>query len=208
MSAPRRTVGTSPAGRLPAAMLRALAAELSDPGRFTRAKAYARDGAVIDIEVDPGQARGMVQGSRYEPYAVTIHCEPAAEGEGLLGLIPERGEVFAQCSCPDAETFGTCKHALAVLLVLADEVSIDTGVLERWRAPEGALPRPRRAEEAPAAPAPAVDVLAPALTAPAPLPSEPKIPPRVAIAMAATPGTRDADVAAAVAAAIAVLRTR
>ena len=68
MTAPRRSVGTNPAGRLPAAMLRALAAELSDPGRFTRAKAYARDGAVIDIEVEPGQARGLVQGSRYEPY--------------------------------------------------------------------------------------------------------------------------------------------
>ena len=205
MSPPRRTIDTNPGGRLPAAMLRALAAELSDPGRFTRAKAYARDGAVIDIEVDPGQARGMVQGSRYEPYAVTIHCEPAADGEGLLGLIPERGEVFAECSCPDAETFGTCKHALAVLLVLADEVSIDTGVLERWRAPDGELPRPRRAEDAP--PAPAIDVLGPALTAPSPLPAVPTIPPRVPVAMAATPGTRDADVAAAVAAAIAALRS-
>ena len=208
MTAPRRTVGTNPAGRLPAAMLRALAAELSDPGRFTRAKTYARDGAVIDIEVEPGQARGLVQGSRYEPYAVTIHCEPAADGEGLLGLIPERGELLAQCSCPDAETFGTCKHALAVLLVLADEVSIDTGVLERWRAADGALPGPRRADEAPAAAAPAVDVLAGVLAAPAPLPALPAIPARVPIAMAATPGTRDADVAAAVAAAITVLRTR
>jgi uncharacterized Zn finger protein len=209
MTAPRRTVGTNPAGRLPAAMLRALAAELSDPGRFTRAKTYARDGAVIDIEVEPGQARGLVQGSRYEPYAVTIHCEPAADGEGLLGLIPERGELLAQCSCPDAETFGTCKHALAVLLVLADEVSIDTGVLERWRSPDGALPRPRR-DDGPAAAeaAPVVDVLAAALAPPAPLPALPAIPARVPIAMAATPGTRDADVAAAVAAAIAVLRTR
>ena len=208
MSPPRRTVGTNSAGRLPAAMLRALAAELSDPGRFARAKAYARDGAVVDIAVEPGQARGEVQGSRYEPYAVTIHTEPARDGEGLLGLIPERDELFAECSCPDAGTFGTCKHALAVLLVLADEVSIDTAVLERWRAAGAADPRPHRAT-APAAPeAPPVDVLAAALTAPAPLPDLPAIPPRVPVPMAATPGTRDADVAAAVASAIAALRTR
>ena len=54
VSPPRRSVGTDPAGRLPAAMLRALAAELSDPGRFSRAKAYAHDGAVIDIAIEAG----------------------------------------------------------------------------------------------------------------------------------------------------------
>jgi len=207
-------VGTSAAGRLPAAMLRALAAELSDPGRFSRAKAYARDGAVVDIDVQPGAARGLVQGSRYEPYAVTLYTEPAREGEGLLGLIPERNEVFLECTCPDAETFGACKHGLAVLLVLADEISIDTAVLERWRA--------RDASDGPfsgrgAADAddghgdgdePAVDVLADAMASPAPLPELPTIPSRVPVAMAATPGTREADVSAALASAIAVLRAR
>ena len=69
MTAPRRSTGTNPAGRLPAAMLRALAAELSDPGRFSRAKAYAHDGAVIDIVIEPGQVRGLVQGSRYSVHA-------------------------------------------------------------------------------------------------------------------------------------------
>ena len=151
MTPPRRTVGTNSAGRLPAAMLRALAAELSDPGRFSRAKAYARDGAVVDIDIEPGQARGQVQGSRDEPYAVTIHAEPARDGEGLLGLIPERDELFTECSCPDADTFGTCKHALAVLLVLADEVSIDTAVLERWRSAGADGTRPRRNPEPAAA---------------------------------------------------------
>ena len=115
-------------------MLRALAAELSDPGRFSRAKAYARDGAVIDIDIEPGEVRGEVQGSRYEPYVATIYVAPAADGEGLLGLIPERREVMPTCSCPDAETFGVCKHALAVLLVLADEVTIEPDLLTHWRA--------------------------------------------------------------------------
>src|SRR5436190_690972 len=112
-------------------MLRALAAEMSDPGRFSRAKAYARDGAVVDIVVEPGEVRGEVQGSRYEPYVATIYAGPAAPGEGLLGLIPERNELFASCTCPDAETFGVCKHALAVLLVLADEITIEPDVLGR-----------------------------------------------------------------------------
>lgn len=214
MSPPRRTVGTSSAGRLPAAMLRALAAELSDPGRFSRAKVYARDGAVIDIEVDPGQVRGQVQGSRYEPYVATLHTEPAREGEGLLGLVPEGSELFAECSCPDAETFGTCKHALAVLLVLADEVSIEPAVLERWRAAGGDAARPRKVAASTGDAAAdeglmdEVDVLAAVLAAPAPLPELPAVPSRVPVAMAATPGTRDADVSAALASAIAVLRSR
>jgi uncharacterized Zn finger protein len=206
VSSPRRTVGTNPAGRLPATMLRALAAELSDTGRFSRAKAYARDGAVVDIDVHPGEARGVVQGSRADPYAVTLYTEPAAEGEGLLGLVPGADELVLQCSCPDADTSGACKHALAVLLVLADEVSIEPAVLARWRSvPDGAerpAARHRVTEESD------VDVLADALAAPAPLPELPEIPQRVPVPMPSVPGTRDADVAAAVAAAIAVLRSR
>lgn len=207
MSTPRRSVGTSTAGRLPAAMLRALAAELSDPGRFSRAKAYARDGAVVDIDVQPGAARGVVQGSRYEPYAVTLHTQPARDGEGLLGLIPERDELFLECTCPDAETFGACKHGLAVLLVLADEISIEPAVLERWRSAD-ASNGARVLDEPVDDDAPMVDVLAAAMAAPAPLPELPTIPPRVPVTMPATPGTRDADVAAAVASAIATLRAR
>jgi uncharacterized Zn finger protein len=207
VSTPRRTVGTSSAGRLPAAMLRALAAELSDPGRFSRAKAYARDGAVVDIDVQPGAARGLVQGSRYEPYAVTLHTEPARDGEGLLGLIPERAELFLECTCPDAETFGACKHGLAVLLVLADEISIEPAVLERWRvADAGSGAAARRDDGDVTSDEPDADVLAEAMAAPAPLPELPAIPPRVPIPMPATPGTRDADVSAALASAITVLR--
>jgi hypothetical protein len=202
VSTPRRLLSPHPQGRLPAAMLRALAAELSDPGRFSRAKAYARDGAVVDIEVEPGEVRGLVQGSRYEPYAATIYVAPAGDGEGLLGLIPERREVMPTCSCPDAETFGVCKHALAVLLVLADEITIEPDLLTRWRSGEA----DSRVE--PPEQAPGVDVLADLLTAPAPLPDPVDIPPRLTMAMAASTDARDADVSAAVAAAIAVLRAR
>src|SRR5262245_1641059 len=181
MTTPRRLVTPHPQGRLPAAMLRALAAELSDPGRFSRAKAYARDGAVTDIVIEPGEVRGEVQGSRYEPYVATIFAAPAGDGEGLLGLVPERSELLATCSCPDAETFGVCKHALAVLLVLADEITIEPNVLHRWRSGDGDDPRCASAEEA----APSdeqVDVLAPLLAAPAALPDDVALPPRLAVA--------------------------
>jgi len=185
-------------------MLRALAAELSDPGRFSRAKAYARDGAVTDIVIEPGEVRGEVQGSRYEPYVATVYAAPAPTDEGLLGLIPERSEVMATCTCPDAETFGVCKHALAVLLVLADELTIEPDLLARWRGGDPvsspvATPTP---------PDDSMDAPAPLLAATGPLPERVAIPRRLPVAMAATTDPRDADVAAAVAAAIAELRAR
>ena len=73
---PRRFFGPDPKGRLPATMLRALTAELADPGRFSRAKAYARDDAVTDIQIEPGSVRAVVQGTRPEPYVATVQVRP------------------------------------------------------------------------------------------------------------------------------------
>ena len=80
MSRPRRSLGNQP-GRLVATMLRALAAELSDPGRYARAKAYARDGAVIEIDIRPGVVAGLVLGSRRDPYEVLLVADPAPADE-------------------------------------------------------------------------------------------------------------------------------
>jgi uncharacterized Zn finger protein len=41
-------------------------------GRLARGRAYARGGQVIDIAMESGGVRASVQGSRPEPYAVTI----------------------------------------------------------------------------------------------------------------------------------------
>ena len=82
-------------------MLRALTAELSDPGRFSRAKAYARDGAVVDIEIQPGEVRIEVLGSRYEPYQTRVWATPAEDRTSTIGLVPERDELGAECTCPD-----------------------------------------------------------------------------------------------------------
>ena len=122
-------------------MLRALTAELSDPGRFSRAKAYARDGAVVDIEIQPGEVRVEVLGSRYEPYQTRVWATPAEDRTSPIGLVPERDELGAECTCPDDAPYAFCKHALTALLVLADEVTIDPEVLvdvalgHRCRAP-------------------------------------------------------------------------
>ena len=50
-------------------------------------------------------------------------------------LIPGRDELAVSCSCPDAGGAPglLCKHAIAVLLVLADETSIEPELLIRWR---------------------------------------------------------------------------
>jgi len=204
---PRLHFGADPKGRLPAAMLRALTAELSDPGRFGRAKAYARDQAVFDIQVEPGAVRGSIQGSRSEPYEAVVFASPldpeeraAAEAgdPSAIRLLPRRADLAVTCTCPDGDTSGmVCKHALATLLVLADEVTIEPALLDRWRSgpPLGRptlgrsaadeLAEVRQRDRAarrltPAGPterAPAVDVLAERLRSPAPLPAVPELGP-------------------------------
>lgn len=202
---PRTHFGPDPKGRLPAAMLRALAAELSDPSRFKRAKTYARDQAVFDIQVEPGEVRGMVQGSRAEPYAARVMVSPlsgelraAAEAGAASAaqLLPGREDLAVGCSCPDVDTFGSvCKHALATLLVFADEVSIEPALLTRWRSGDPlALPSVGRARAAargevgrrapsaagvtdPEVDVDVVDVLAERRLAPAPIPALPELAP-------------------------------
>jgi hypothetical protein len=208
---PRHAFGQQ-RGRLVATMLRALAAELSEPGRYARGKSYARDGAVIDIDLRPGVAAGLVLGSRRDPYEVHLVADPAPADEltrasvahpaTMSLLIPGRDELSVACTCPDAAG-SLCKHAVAVLLVLADETSIEPHLLTRWRtapdssgdvvrpaltrlAPRGRAVAPRR--EPPAAAA-RVDVLAGMLGATSELPELPTIapaehapPPAVALA--------------------------
>jgi uncharacterized Zn finger protein len=128
MSRPRKPFGNQQPGRLPATMLKVLAAEMSDQGRLARGRRYHQDEAIIDIVIGHGSVTAEVQGSRPEPYLVTI------EVEGGTG-IPRRSEIWASCTCPDDSGTGAdlCKHAVAVMFSLSDEVSIDPDLLERWR---------------------------------------------------------------------------
>jgi hypothetical protein len=124
---PRKPFGASPPGRLPATMIKVLAAELSDQGRLSRGKRYWADDAVVDLVVGHGAVTAVIQGSRPDPYVVTIE---ATQGNG----VPSKREVWITCTCPDdgVET-EACKHAVAALFALSDEVAIEPALLERWR---------------------------------------------------------------------------
>ncbi len=109
-------------------MVKVLAAELSDQSRLARGKRYWADNSVIDIVIGHGSVTAEVQGARPEPYVVTLETTP---GRG----VPAKRAIRAHCTCPDgigSETLA-CKHVVAALFALADEVSIEPALLDRWR---------------------------------------------------------------------------
>ena len=178
MSRPRKPFGTELPGRVPGTMLRVLAAELSDAGRLSRGKRLWGDDAVIDLVVGHGVLTAEVLGSRPDPYVVTIETD---RGRG----VPRRKEARVHCTCPDDEGFGViaCKHAVAALFALADEVAIEPVVLERWRrtAELGDDSGTARLEPtAPSRPPSLRDALEPLLAAPrgSMLPDIPRLEPR------------------------------
>lgn len=128
MSRPRRPFGADQPGRLQSTMLKVLSAEMSDSGRFTRGKRLRADDAVVDLVIGHGAATAVVQGSRPEPYVVTLLTRPGRS-------VPSRRDVTVRCTCPDDDGVGgvACKHGVAAMFALADEVSLDPDVLARWR---------------------------------------------------------------------------
>jgi hypothetical protein len=113
---------------MPATMVKVLAAEMSDQSRLARGKRYHAEDAVIDIVIGHGAVTAEVRGSRYEPYVVTIETDP---GSGM----PARRELWVQCTCPDDTGTGTelCKHAVAAMFALSDELAVEPALVERWR---------------------------------------------------------------------------
>jgi len=47
--------------------------------RIGRGRSYVRHGAVLDLQIKPGQINALVQGSRGSPYTVTIKIKPISE---------------------------------------------------------------------------------------------------------------------------------
>jgi uncharacterized Zn finger protein len=129
MARPRKPFGPNPPGRLASTMIRVLAAEMSDQSRLSRGKRYHADDAVIDIVIGHGAVTAEVRGSRFDPYVVTIEAD---RGSG----VPSRREIWVQCTCPDDTGTGTdlCKHAVAAMFALSDEVALDPELVDRWRA--------------------------------------------------------------------------
>lgn len=54
--------------------------------RLTRGRSYARGGAVLSIEVAPGQVAARVQGSRATPYKVTIALDRLSDAQWARAL--------------------------------------------------------------------------------------------------------------------------
>lgn len=128
MTRPRRPFGANHPGRLPATMMKVLAAEMSDPSRLRRGKQYAKDASVLDIVIDSGTVTCEIQGSRSTPYIATVAVTP---GDGM----PLRRDVTFTCTCPDNDNWDdyACKHVVATLFTLSDEFLLEPELLDVWR---------------------------------------------------------------------------
>jgi hypothetical protein len=134
MSRPRKPFGMVHPGRLPATMMKVLAAEMSDPQRLRRGKQYAHDGSVTDIIIEPGIVTCEVQGSRSTPYIAQIEV---TAGDGM----PLRRDITTRCTCPDDDNWDdyACKHVVAAMFVLSDELLMEPELLDVWRQRESTL---------------------------------------------------------------------
>ncbi len=128
MTRPRKPFGANHPGRLPATMMKVLAAEMSDPSRLRRGKQYAKDGSVLDIVIDPGTVTCEIQGSRSTPYIAVVAVRP---GDGM----PLRRDVTYSCTCPDNDNWDdyACKHVVATMFTLSDEFLLEPELLDLWR---------------------------------------------------------------------------
>jgi len=128
VSRPRKPFGANHPGRLPATMMKVLAAEMSDPSRLRRGKQYAKDGSVLDIVIDPGTVTCEIQGSRSTPYIAVVAVTP---GNGM----PLRRDVRYTCTCPDSDNWDNyaCKHVVATMFALSDEFLLEPELLDLWR---------------------------------------------------------------------------
>jgi uncharacterized Zn finger protein len=50
-------------------------------GRLARGRSYARGGQVLSIDIEKGEVKAKVQGSRPKPYGVTIRIKPLRESQ-------------------------------------------------------------------------------------------------------------------------------
>jgi hypothetical protein len=116
-------------------MMKVLAAEMTDPQRLRRGKQYAHDGSVTDIIVEPGIVTCEVQGSRSMPYIAQIEVTP---GDGM----PLRRDITTQCTCPDDDNWDNyaCKHVVAAMFTMSDELLLEPELLDVWRQRESASP--------------------------------------------------------------------
>ncbi|GAB3653252.1 SWIM zinc finger family protein [Actinocorallia lasiicapitis] len=134
----------------------------ADTGRLQRGRAYARQGQVLRLDIRPYEVTATVQGSRPEPYEVTLGL-PAIDGWDaiedelarravfrarlLAGEMPrEIEQVFHACGvglfpetaddlhlmCSCPDWGDPCKHAAAALYLLAEAFDDDPFLILAW----------------------------------------------------------------------------
>ena len=137
------TLGPDREGRLISTRLDVLVAGMCDPQRFRRGRDYARQGTVHDLDVQAGYLTASVQGSVADAYRVTVRTAAGEVGEHLSVLVPTRGDITFDCSCPDWDS--PCKHAVAVMVQFSERVAHSPVLLATWR---GVTPDPTTAQRA------------------------------------------------------------
>lgn len=145
---PHRPIGGQAPYALAGTMMRVVAAELTDSGRFMRARRLQEDRSITTIDVAAGVLTGSVQGGDPQPYSVrwdclrlTAHAEQRRRALAVdhpnraTQLVPGAADLHATCTCVDATSLGSgvCKHAIAVLLEFADDIAVDATRLAHWR---------------------------------------------------------------------------
>lgn len=151
-----------PVGKLAGTLLSVTVAGLADPARFKRGKEYVSERAVARLDISSGTLEALVMGSRPDPYQVIVGVptvpapadtsDPTAYRGDMTRLVPDGRDLLVSCSCPDWDD--PCKHAIAALLCLADEVGGRPELILAWRCGEGGPPRHGRAGLAPLRPVP------------------------------------------------------
>ena len=129
---------------LASTMLRVTVAELAEAGRNVRGRRLQDQRAVLWLHVAKGVVTGEVQGSQRDPYQVRWTSRPISslvetERRQLAldnpvratRLVPAGRDLSARCDC--ADDTDVCKHAVAVLLELADDIATDAEPLALWR---------------------------------------------------------------------------
>lgn len=135
-------------GRLAGALLHVALAGSVDRARLGRARQLRVDGAVLRLEVSAGSITAEVQGSRPDPYEVSVSvptCTVRSAADTLdrsevPSLVPQLRDLVVRCSCPDWED--PCKHSIAAMLVFADEVQLRPYLLREWREGEATTEAP------------------------------------------------------------------
>jgi SWIM zinc finger len=93
----------------------------TDPIRFMSGAELAERAKVTLLRIEPGRCSGQVRGSRNVPYEVELRTP-------VQGTLPDHdATVSFNCTCPD---WGNpCKHAVAVALVLGEQLDDNAEML-------------------------------------------------------------------------------